>query len=403
MSRNGALVGQTILFLAYSPWDVFRQDNELASLLWRENRVLYVEKQRRWGQGRSRHTSARQQLRSGGLVRESSSLAVCTPPARLPWCVGVRPDVLKRLAFRLSLRLNAARLVSVVRRALADLDWRPSVLWCYEPDALLMRRFFDVRWAGYRVYDEITLFPFWEPIRSEYVLFEQTVIGQADYVFASSPAQFEKRRRWHHQAHLLPNAGAYDRYSRYNAPGQAPDRPVDLPSQGPVMMYIGTLDYRLDYDLCVRLAAETPQWQWVFVGRVKLTSAGDGPSRLRRLPNVHLLGEKPPQVLPDYLFYADVSLIPYCITESTRTMFPWKVYEHLAMGKPIVTTALPALAELENCLHWATSHETFLEGIRSALSEGRDGPRAKERIRLAERNSWQVRVREIADIVGEAR
>jgi glycosyltransferase involved in cell wall biosynthesis len=400
MVERGTLANETILLMAYSAWDVFRQDNELASLFAAHNRVLYVEKQPRLRDRRPRPPSGGWQDPPSGPVRRSETLVSYAPPPRLPWLVQLWPSALKRLGFRCSLQLNAYRLKVALKAVLEELGWRPSVLWCYEADTLLLRRYFDVQWAGYRVYDEISLFPFWGPIRDEYDRFERAVIGQADHVFASSRAQYEKRRPWHNRVHYLPNAGAFDRYNRYNEPGCAPSRPVDLPHSGPILMFIGTLDYRLDYDALVTMAQQNPEWQWVFVGPTKLTSAGDGPGRLQALANVHLLGAKPPRRLPDYLYFADVSLIPYRISESTQTMFPWKVYEHLAMGKPIVTTALPALEEVRDCLYWTTSEERFVESIRSALGEQRGDPRIAARVRLAERNSWQDRMAEIAGIAG---
>jgi len=402
VGEGNRLSDETILFLAYSVWSVFRQDNELASLLSRNNRVMYVEKQRpSGGQWFRAPSSAMRRCRPYDLVRENEGLAICSPPPRLPWPSGLRSSPLKRLLFRLSLHLNAMGLRRVIKEALAALAWQPSILWCYEADALLLRRFFDVKWAAYRVYDETSLFPSWIGIRAEFDEIEREVIGQADLVFASSRSQFEKRRHWHPRVYHLPNAGDFDRHSQY-AQGRPSVRPVDLPDRGPILMFIGTLDYRLDCDLLAGLATQRPQWQLVLVGPVRrYLLAKPELQRLGALPNVFMLGEKPIDLTPDYLYHADVSLIPYHLTESTRTMFPWKVYEHLAAGKPIVATALPELEDFKDLLYWARDKDEFASFVDAAICEAPDDSRIAARVHLASQNSWDSRVQQIADIVAQ--
>jgi glycosyltransferase involved in cell wall biosynthesis len=396
-----ALRGHTVLMLAYSTWDVFRQDNELALVFAEANRVLYVEKQVRLGQmWLRRPLEALSRCRTHSPQKRADNLYVLPTPPRVPWLTMMRPAAMKKLAFRISLAVNSRILKRAVDRALDMLRWEPTILWCYEADSLMLRRHFDVRWAGYRVYDEITLFPFWDTIRAEYEEFEQHAIAEADFVLASSRAQTERRQHWHPRVYHLPNACAFEVYSRYNAPETVPGRPGDLPDQGPILMFIGTLDYRIDYDLLIELATERPQWQLVCVGPTRHSSARDGPRRLSQLPNVLLLGEKPRMMLPDYLYFADVSLIPYRITESTCSMFPWKVHEHLAMGKPIVATDLPELRHLEGILYLSRDPQGFIDATVRALKPEDEHIR-RDRIRVARDNSWEVRLREIRQIVSQ--
>src|SRR6185312_9026471 len=121
-------------------------------------------------------------------------------------------------------------------------------------------------------------------------------------------------------------------------------------------------------------------------------------SALRREPNVHLLGKRRYEELPDVLRGADAALIPYDINELTASIFPMKVYEYLAAGLPVATTPLPSLAGVEGIVTAADAEATVaaLEELLQA-----DGPEARaDRSRLAESHSWENRLDEIAEALG---
>jgi glycosyltransferase involved in cell wall biosynthesis len=56
--------------------------------------------------------------------------------------------------------------------------------------------------------------------------------------------------------------------------------------------------------------------------------------------NIHYLGGKPYDELPDYLAGWDVALMPFALNESTRFISPTKTPEYLAGGRPVVSTPI---------------------------------------------------------------
>ncbi len=64
----------------------------------------------------------------------------------------------------------------------------------------------------------------------------------------------------------------------------------------------------------------------------------------RALPNVHFLGLKAQAALPAYLAHSDVTLLPWKVAPITEATSPLKVYESLAMRKPVVA---PCASPLE--------------------------------------------------------
>jgi UDP-galactopyranose mutase len=64
------------------------------------------------------------------------------------------------------------------------------------------------------------------------------------------------------------------------------------------------------------------------------------PAELPQGANIHYLGPKSYDQLPDYLAGWDVALILFARNESTRFISPTKTPEYLAAGKPVVSTSI---------------------------------------------------------------
>ena len=113
-----------------------------------------------------------------------------------------------------------------------------------------------------------------------------------------------------------------------------PDLPLPAdsrPSRSPRIGVVGMHDSRLDVEALEALARPIPPGRSCWSGRCKPGQVDE--ARLRRLPNVHLLGEKPRPSCPAYLKGLDVALIPYKPNELTRNIFPLKLFEYLAGGR----------------------------------------------------------------------
>jgi glycosyltransferase involved in cell wall biosynthesis len=90
-----------------------------------------------------------------------------------------------------------------------------------------------------------------------------------------------------------------------------------------------------------------------------------------------------------------VCLIPYRITDYTRGLSPIKLYEYLALGKPVVATDLPYLQREAAHIHIARTAQDFLTAIREALARP---PTTEDRSRwraAAEAHSWKDQVDQI--------
>jgi hypothetical protein len=82
---------------------------------------------------------------------------------------------------------------------------------------------------------------------------------------------------------------------------------------------------------------------------------------------------------------------------------PTKINEYLAMGKPVVSTALPAVRDY---YHWPEvvimsepSHDSFLAAIETALIWPGDDATKSRRRDVARLSDWPARLEVICDLI----
>jgi glycosyltransferase involved in cell wall biosynthesis len=118
---------------------------------------------------------------------------------------------------------------------------------------------------------------------------------------------------------------------------------------------------------------------------------------------VHLLGKRPFTELPSYGRLFDVAIIPFRINELTRSVSPIKLKEYLAMGKPVVSTPLPAVveaAEQTRLFEVAAEPESFLAAIERCLAD--DSPSLTlARQESVRGDTWEARAMEVGRVLRE--
>lgn len=215
---------------------------------------------------------------------------------------------------------------------------------------------------------------------------EDRLLREADHILASSRVLMDalEARTWRDVA-LLPNAVN----TRLFARGRVYPRPSDLPRARAVYLCVGSLwaDF-FDWDLVNTLARARPDAAIALIGEYRGQCKSPA-------PNVHFLGLRAQADLPAYVAHASVCLLPLKLERMVRAVNPLKVYEYLAMGRPVVATAIPELEEMPFVL---TAHgpAEFMEAARRAESL----PVPEERIAaFVAENSWKSRVRSLEKLL----
>src|SRR6185503_8122255 len=104
----------------------------------------------------------------------------------------------------------------------------------------------------------------------------------------------------------------------------------------PRLGFFGVIDERFDIELLDAVARQRPDWHFVMIGPVVKIH----PDTLPKHVNIHYLGSKKYEELPNYLAGWDIALLLFARNESTRFISPTKTPEYLAAGKPVISTSI---------------------------------------------------------------
>jgi teichuronic acid biosynthesis glycosyltransferase TuaH len=164
-----------------------------------------------------------------------------------------------------------------------------------------------------------------------------------------------------------------------------PDLAAVVALQRPIIGYYGSLAAWLDYPLLMALAAARPTYEVVVLGP---DIDGSGKALAGGPANLHVLPGIAYGALPQHGIWFDVCLVPFLINEITLATSPLKIFEYMAMGAPIVSTAMPECRKYAS-VAVAENHDAFIALVDRALAD-RDDPNLREaRLAEARANSWQ--------------
>lgn len=185
----------------------------------------------------------------------------------------------------------------------------------------------------------------------------QSILPGADAVVASAPASREVLLRWAPRVEVVPNGVDPTVFQGVRA------RPADLPA-GPIVGYAGTLAERIDADLVASVARALPDRSFVFIGHIR-DRASVRP--MRGIPNVHILGDRHYDRLPDYLASFDVAWIPHAVGPGETGGDPLKMYEYWAAGLEVIATRIDGLDRWADRLHLVDDAGDAARVIRGLL------------------------------------
>lgn len=164
------------------------------------------------------------------------------------------------------------------------------------------------------------------------------------------------------------------------------EMPDDFIKGEKTLIYYGTLwGEWFDWDLVYGVAKKFPKYSVLLIGEYKNLG-----SKIENAPkNVHFLGIKKQSDLPAYLYYADFALIPFKVNKIIESVSPLKIFEYLAMNKPVLTTSMPEVISFPGVL----VGDTVKEWSNQILNfKGVDSLAIRE---FTGNNSWYCRCTEI--------
>ena len=249
----------------------------------------------------------------------------------------------------------------------------------------------------YHADDAFSLMPGWN---GEMQAMESKLVARANLLLATSPGVARQLSNGGAlRARYLPN-GALAESIMDQAQCPCPSDLSSIPQ--PRIGYVGSVNIKVDLLLVAEIARRRPDWHWVFIGPV-LNSRFEGfpgyaefqagLAACGQLENIHFLGAKPYYLLPSYTTHMDVNTMCYRRVSGGwwTAIYPLKLHEYLAAGKPVVGTTLDVLQEFRSVIAIAETAEEWLRALSAAVDAGGMGTK-HERQSVAIQNSWDCRV-----------
>lgn len=277
--------------------------------------------------------------------------------------------------------VNKRVFVPRVLREIADMGIQNPVVWSFQPTdtAMQVAKGLEPRAL---VYDCVANFSRIPGAPGDISETEREWLQAADLMLVDSLFLRQKHAGQRPDLIQLPPGVDYGLFSKAYSAKEA-GAPVQR-----VCFFGGMGAYWFDFDLVEKIADAG--------FRVSLIGYKGTRHRLFNHPNVTYIPPVPQAELPVLLKPMDALLIPYKLNEFTQGVFPTKVYECLATGKPVVATPLPDLqGKLSKYIYLASDEEEFIDVLRR-LPELETQERIQSRLALARKNSWKSRLHSVS-------
>lgn len=297
---------------------------------------------------------------------------------------------------RISVKINKISMLSIIRRWMKAMEFHDPVVWSFLPTPLTID-ILDELDPSLFIYYCIDDFVSSSKGAARIKKIEKRVVKMADLVFTTSHKLYHRCRTLNKETHLFPFGINTANYVEVR--DKAIKMPYDMANvKKPIIGYVGGIHKWIDMELVKKIASEKRDASFVLIGPKQTDLCG-----VDKLNNVFILGKKEPKDLPNYVKFFDVGLIPYKITAYTENVYPTKINEYLVMGKPVISTPIPEVIEINkenggNFIYFIKGEKDIASVIECALRD--NGADAKnKRIEYASDNDWMIRIEKMCALI----
>jgi UDP-galactopyranose mutase len=333
-----------ILCLSHLRWDyVFQRPHHLMTRFAREQRVFYFEEPEL--DAPDPYLSVRVDSRTPALRIVTPHLPPSTPESG--FAEGETADQLELL----------------LGDFMQEQAIEAPILWYYTPMALTFTRQIETSAVVYDCMDDLSAFA---NAPTNLLQLEGELFDRADLVFTGGQSLYKAKRDRHPSVHCFPSSVdvAHFAQARRPLPSMLDQATIPRPRLG----FYGVIDERMDLDLLDAVASARPDWHFVLLGPVTKIEE----EVLPRRSNLHYLGPKRYEDLPEYLAGWDIALLPFARNASTRFISPTKTPEYLAAGKLVISTSIHDVVHPygeEDVVRIADTPADMVAAVEAALAE----------------------------------
>lgn len=164
--------------------------------------------------------------------------------------------------------------------------------------------------------------------------------------------------------------------------------------KSPNLIYIGTIGDWLEINMLNQYAQNNPHYTIYLIGPM------DSKIRSKIVEkNIVIVGTIKHEDVKKYIKSGEIMLIPFKVNELIKGVDPVKIYEYLALNKPVVTSYWAELEQYKNnrLVYFYKNYEEFSLLIDTIRTE--DTPIYKANINFINENNWRKRVENYIEII----
>ncbi len=242
----------------------------------------------------------------------------------------------------------------------------------------------------YRIFDNFSSF---KNISKATIASHFELMHRADVILFSSKLLIDKQenKKFKDKIIYCPNGVDLSNFQKETYPVP---KEYQILKNKPIALYVGAVDLWFDIDLLVNIGRQYPEINFVIVGPQNIII----PNNIGN--NIFFLGKKDYKEIPSFIFHCDFGIVPFQRNDLVDFISPIKIYEFLALGKPVISTSWKELREINMPIFLANDQAEFISLINN-LKQKRFIAIKEDLVSFARNNTWESRYDLIMGKIGE--
>jgi len=262
--------------------------------------------------------------------------------------------------------INRFYIFSRLSFLLKKLGFQNYILWIYRATDLYSIKYFNYKKLVFDMCDDLPGYEKKYKWKYQYINnCTNSLVKNSDLVFVTAHMLLKKYKNLSTNIHLIPNGYDSDLFNHKNL-AFFPQELSNMSS--PIIGFVGTLFEFLDYDLIENIVIKNPDKKFVFVGPCN-SIVKKRWEDIIKYKNVLWLGKRKKEEIPSIISKFDLCINPFKMDEISKSVSPLKVFEYLAMRKPVVSIEMKSLMreKVGKLIYFASDTAEFNKKIDYAL------------------------------------
>lgn len=178
-----------------------------------------------------------------------------------------------------------------------------------------------------------------------------------------------------------------------------PNENIDIEKD--YVLYIGNIDYRLDYPLIKKMAISFPKEKFLFIGKKNIDTNSESFKEIfieNKYPNIYYHSPVHFKKLKNYIAKAKVCIAPMLMEINGNNINHHKLLQYLALGKPILS---PSFTDYENnnLIYTYKNHEESIKQLKIIFNDKESSSLIEARINFAQQFTYDKLIKKVEEFI----